>query len=54
MPQQVSMVSMDGPNPVLEELSRYIPALQETAGFGQIGRYYTAESLLVRDEERQC
>ena len=36
-----------------EGLSRFVPALQDTAEFGLIGRYYAAESMLVRDEERQ-
>ena len=53
MPQQVSIALMDGPIAVLEGLSRFVPALQDTAEFGRIGRYYAAESMLVWDEERQ-
>ena len=53
MPQQVPIALMDGPIAVVEGLSRFVPALQDTAEFGRIGRYYAAESMLVWDEERQ-
>ena len=53
MPQQVPIALMDAPIAVLEGLSRFVPALQDTAEFGRIGRYYAAESMLVWDEERQ-
>ena len=44
---------MDVPVGVLEFLSQRFPALQDTAEFGKIGRYYAAESMLVWDEQRQ-
>ena len=53
MSQQVPIALMDGPIAVLEGLSRFVPALQDTAEYGRIGRYYAAESRLVWDEERQ-
>ena len=45
---------MDGPIAVLEGLSRFVPALQDTAELVSSGRYNAAESMLVFDEERQC
>ena len=53
MSQQVPIALMDGPIAGLEGLSRFVPALQDTAEFGRIGRYNDAESMLVWDEERQ-
>ncbi len=44
---------MNGPMAVLEGLSRSVPALQYTAKYGCIGRYYAAESMLIWNEERQ-
>ena len=44
---------MDGPIAGLEGLSRFVPALQDMAESGRIGRYYAAESILVLDEELQ-
>ena len=44
---------MDIPVGVLDFLSQRFPALQDTAEFGKIGRYYAAESMLVWDEQRQ-
>ena len=49
----VPIALMDGPLAVLQGLSRLFPALQDTAEFGRIGRYYAAESMLVWDEQRQ-
>jgi len=49
----VPIALMDGPIAVLQGLSRLFPALQDTAEFGCIGRYYAAESMLVWDEQRQ-
>ena len=49
----VPIALMDGPIAVLQGLSRLFPALQDTAEFGRIGRYYAAESMLVWDEQRQ-
>ena len=54
MSQQVPIALMDGPIACLEGLSRFVPALQDTAEFGRIGRYYATESMLVWDKERQC
>ena len=53
MSQQVPIALMDGPIAGLEGLSRFVPALQDTAEFGRIGRYYAAESMLVWGEQRQ-
>ena len=53
MSPQVPIALMDGPIAVLVGLSRFVPALQDTAEFGRIGRYNAAESMLVWDEERQ-
>ena len=53
MPQQVPIALMDGPITVLEGLSRLVQALQDTAEFGRIGRYYAAKSITTWDEERQ-
>ena len=53
MPQQVPIALMDGPIAGLEGLSRYVPALHDTAEFGHIGCYYAPESLLVWDEALQ-
>ena len=53
MSHQVPIALMDVPIAGLEGLSRFVPALQDTAEFGRIGRYNDAESMLVWDEERQ-
>ncbi len=53
MSQQVPIALMDGPITGLEGLSRFVPALQDIAEFGRIGRYNAAESMLVWDQERQ-
>ena len=44
---------LDGSIRILEGLSKFVPALQDTAEFGRIGRYYPSESMLVWDEGRQ-
>ena len=44
---------MDIPVGCLEFLSGKFPALEDTAEFGKIGRYYAGESMLVWDEQRQ-
>ena len=54
MSQQVPIALIDGPIAGQEGLSRFVPALQDTAEFGRIWRYYAAESMLVWDEERQA
>ena len=52
MPQQVPIALMDSPIAVLEGISRFIPAMQDTVEFGRIGPYYAAESMEVWDKER--
>ena len=49
----VPIALMDGPIAALQGRSNLFPALQDTAEFGRIGRYYAAESMLVWDEEQQ-
>ena len=53
MSLQALIALMDGPIAGLEGLSRFVLALQDTAEFGHIGRYYAPESLLVWDEALQ-
>ena len=53
MSLQAPIALMDGPIAGLEGLSRFVPALQDSAELVGIGRYYAAESMLVWDEERQ-
>ncbi|CAA3027340.1 Hypothetical predicted protein [Olea europaea subsp. europaea] len=36
---------------VLDFLVKIIPSLEDAAEFGKIGRYYAAESMLVRDQD---
>ena len=45
---------MDGPIALLNRLSTLFPALQDSAEFGRIGRYYATESMLVWDQDQQC
>ena len=50
----VPIALMNGPIALLDSLSRLFPAVQDTAEFGKIGRYYATESMLVWDNQRQC
>ena len=51
--QQVPITLIDDPIAVLHGILWFISALQNTAKFGHIGRYYSEESMLLWDEERQ-
>lgn len=42
---------MDFATVVLDFLVKIIPSLEDAAEFGKIGRYYAAESMLVRDQD---
>ncbi len=50
----VPIALMDGPIVCLEALAKLLPAVQDTAEFGRIGRYYARESMLLWDEQAQC
>ena len=49
----VPIALMDGPIALLDRLARLFPAINDTAEFGRIGRYYASESMLVWDEHQQ-
>lgn len=49
----VPIALMDGICGLLDWLAGVFPALEDTAEFGKIGRYYAVESMLVWDPERQ-
>lgn len=50
----VPIALMDGICGFLDWLAGVFPALEDTAEFGKIGRYYAVESMLVWDPERQA
>uniref|UniRef100_A0A383VRI4 Divinyl chlorophyllide a 8-vinyl-reductase, chloroplastic n=1 Tax=Tetradesmus obliquus TaxID=3088 RepID=A0A383VRI4_TETOB len=48
----VPIALMDGIIGIFDFLAKIFPALEDSAEFGKIGRYYAAESMLVWDEKR--
>ncbi|KAF6255696.1 NAD(P)-binding protein [Scenedesmus sp. NREL 46B-D3] len=50
----VPIALMDTIIGIFDLLAKLFPALEDSAEFGRIGRYYAAESMLVWDEARQA